>query len=379
MTNPPIAPARYIDNNTALHNLVTNLENESLVAIDTESNSLYAYRERVCLIQLSTRTADYIIDPLRIEDMQPLGGVLADRKIEKIFHSAEYDVMTIKRDFGFQINNLFDTQLAARILGRPLFGLGDLLEAYIGIQPDKRHQRDDWGERPLPKDSLLYAQMDTHYLPYLRDRLRDELEEAGYWIEAQEAFEELDTIPSAISDPFDPDGYWKIGSTNNLSRRQMAILREVYLLRERLAQQRDCPPFKVFGNPIMVALAQLAPRTRDQLEKVKALSPKILRRYGHDLLQAVERGLKAKAPPPPPRPPRMDPIIMERFNALREWRKGRATARGVESDVIVSKDVLWILAERAPANLNDMQGIPGLGPWRLSHYGNELLEVIRRG
>ncbi len=379
MTNTPIAPARYVDNNTALRNLVKNLENESLLAIDTESNSLHAYRERVCLIQLSTRTADYIIDPLRISDMQPLGTILADRKVEKVFHSAEYDVMTIKRDFGFQIHNLFDTQLAARILGRTLFGLSDLLEAYIGIQPDKRHQRDDWGERPLPKDSLLYAQMDTHYLPYLRDRLREELEQADSWIEAQEAFEELDTIPSANSSPFDPDGYWRIGTSNDLNRRQMAILRELYLLRERLAEQRDCPPFKVFGNSVMITLAQLTPHDRDQLEKIKELSPKITRRYGSDLLQAIERGLKAKTPSPPPRPPRMDPIIMERFNALREWRKQRATARGVESDVIVSKDVLWTLAERAPAHVNDMQDIPGLGPWRLSHYANELLEVIRRG
>lgn len=378
MSNPPIAPARYIDNNMALRNLVKDLENETLLAIDTESNSLYAYRERVCLVQLSTRAADYIVDPLRITDMEPLGTVLADRKIEKVFHSAEYDVMTIKRDFGFQINNLFDTQLAARILGRTLFGLGDLLEAYIGIQPDKRHQRDDWGERPLPKDSLLYAQMDTHYLPYLRDRLREELEEAGCWVEAQEAFEELDGIPSANGDPFDPDGYWRIGTSNELNRRQMAILRELYLLRESLAEQRDCPPFKVFGNSVMVALAQLAPRSRDQLDKVKELSPKIVRRYSSDLLRAVERGLNAKVPSPPPRPPRTDPIVMERFNALREWRKARANARGVESDVIVSKDVLWILAERAPSNLNEMQGIPGLGPWRLSHYGNELLEIIKQ-
>jgi len=379
MTNPPIAPAHYIDNNTALRNLVKTLQSEPLLAIDTESNSLYAYRERVCLIQLSTRSADYIIDPLRIGDMQPLGVVMADRNIEKIFHSAEYDVMTIKRDFSFEINNIFDTQLAARILGRTLFGLSDLLEAYIGIQPDKRHQRDDWGERPLPKDSLLYAQMDTHYLPYLRDRLREELEQADYLVEAQEAFEELDTILPANSDPFDPDGYWRIGTSNDLSRRQMAVLRELYLLRERFAKQRDCPPFKVFGNSVMVVLAQLAPHNRDELEKVKELSPKISKRYGSDLLHAVERGLKAKPPSPPPRPPRTDPVIMERFNALREWRKGRATARGVESDVIVSKDVLWILAERAPTHVNDMQGIPGLGPWRLAHYADELLEIIRRG
>src|SRR5215207_966622 len=116
-----LPPPTIVDSPEKLDALIKTLAGEILLAIDTESNSLRAYRERVCLIQLSSRTADYIIDPLRISDMHPLGAILADRKVEKVFHSAEYDVMTIKRDFGFQINNLFDTQLAARILGRTLF------------------------------------------------------------------------------------------------------------------------------------------------------------------------------------------------------------------------------------------------------------------
>src|SRR5690606_29531 len=132
---------------------------------DTESNSLYAYRERVCLIQLSTRSRDYILDPLIIVDMSPLAPLLADPGVEKVFHAAEYDLICLHRDYGFIVNNLFDTMVAARICGYKAIGLGSLLSEFLGVELDKRHQRDDWGERPLPPDSLRYAQMDTHYLP----------------------------------------------------------------------------------------------------------------------------------------------------------------------------------------------------------------------
>src|SRR5262249_2530874 len=155
-------------------------------AIDTESNSLYAYRERVCLVQISTRTADYIVDPLTIGDMTPFADLMANPAIEKVFHAAEYDLICLKRDYALICQNLFDTMIAARIVGLKLVGLGNLLEQYAGVKADKSHQRDNWGERPLPKESLLYAQMDTHYLPLLRDSLHAELVNTNRLTEAQE-------------------------------------------------------------------------------------------------------------------------------------------------------------------------------------------------
>ncbi len=373
-----LPPPTIVDSAEKLNALVAALAGETLLAIDTESNSLFAYRERVCLIQLSTRTADYIIDPLAIPSLQPLAPFFADPSIEKVFHAAEYDLMCMKRDYGFTFANLFDTMIAARVCGLKMIGLGSLLGDLLGIKIDKSHQRDDWGQRPLPPESLLYAQTDTHYLARLRDNFREMLTRLDRFEEACEAFRDVCRVPAARREAFDPEGYWRISLPNNLTRREAAILREVYIVREQIARERDVPPFKVMSDKTLIALAQSAPQTFNDLRDLDGMSPSQTRRYGQILLDAVKLGLHSNPPTPPVPEPSADPAIVERYTALREWRKARALERGVESDVIISKDALWTLAERFPDNLDQMDGVPGLGPWRRGVYGIEILEVIRR-
>jgi ribonuclease D len=157
----------------ALKRLAGELSAEKVVAVDTESNSLYAYREQVCLIQFSTSTADYLVDSLSLDDLSPLTSFFADSHIEKVFHAAEYDLLCMRRDFGFDFANIFDTMIAADILGRESIGLGALLETEFDVRLEKRYQRANWGQRPLPQHLLSYAQLDTHYLITLRERLRE--------------------------------------------------------------------------------------------------------------------------------------------------------------------------------------------------------------
>jgi ribonuclease D len=371
-----LSPAHYIDTDAALQAVIPHFTAEPFLALDTESNSLYAYREQVCLFQVSTRRNDYIIDPFGIADMTPLGAVLANPRIEKIFHAAEYDLIGIKRDFGFTIHNIFDTMLAARAAGHEQPGLDVLVNHYLGVRLDKRHQRDNWGERPLNAASLHYAQMDTHFLPMLRNDLYDVLHRQGRLDEVREAFEEFAYI-EAPPDRFDPDGFWHLGRPARLSRRQMAVLREAYLLRETLAEARDCPPYRILSNAALIEIARLIPRSKTALAEIKGLPASFVRRYGDAMLEAIETGQNAPLPRPP-RPPRPSShAVQARYTALQAWRRRQASQRGVDSDLILSKNLLRTLAESAPQSLADMQGIPGLGPWRLAHYGPELLEVLR--
>src|SRR5688572_18229435 len=307
--NRSLPPAIYIDHDDDFRRLVDQLSQESLIAIDTESNSLYAYRERVCLVQISTRTQDYIVDPLRIADMSLLGSLLANPAIEKVFHAAEYDLICMKRDYGFKVVNLFDTMVVARILGHKLIGLNRLLAEYFSVEADKSHQRDDWGVRPLTEEGLHYAQMDTHYLPELRDILLAELEEKGLLLEARETLVEYCDVPVVVTE-FDPEGYWRIGLPNDLNRRQMAILREVYLLRDKLSRERDCPPFKVFSDQVLLAMAENAPQNLHEISLIKGMSHQQINRYGRMLLQAIERGKRALIPHPPARPADIDPGVV---------------------------------------------------------------------
>ncbi|MBN1564361.1 MAG: ribonuclease D [Anaerolineae bacterium] len=374
--------ARYIRRTSELRKLVDRLRNQPVLAVDTESNSLYAYYEQVCLVQLSARedgqVTDFIVDPLALDDMSPLGDLLADPQIEIIFHAAEYDIITLKRDFAYTFSNIFDTMLSARICGWPRTGLGNILEEQFNVKADKKHQRADWSKRPLPADQLLYAQMDTHYLPALRDILCDELDRRGRLAEAREIFAELPDLPPT-SHNFDPEGYWRINAARNLRRSQMGIVRELYLLRDEIAKQRDWPPFKIFGDKALVRIAELAPRRVEDLYDVKGLNSRLVQREGNHILEAVARGRRAEPPQPPRRShniPAQD--IQQRYDALHEWRKERAAERGVESDVIVSRDTLWALARRHPTSETELETIPGLGPWRRAEYGAELIAVLAK-
>ncbi len=369
---------RAIATDSELRALMPELAQQPFLAIDTEANSLHAYREQVCLIQLSTRTTDYLLDPLSIVDMDPLGDLLADRRMEKILHAAEYDLIGLRRDFGFIVHNIFDTMIAARVAGHSQVGLNNLLERFLGVKTDKRHQRDDWGRRPLSPDSLRYAQMDTHFLCMLRNDLYDELQALGRLEEARDAFAELDQVPTQGA-RFDPDGFWRIGKPEGLTLQQMAILREVYLLRETLAGQSDRPPFKVLGKEAMVALAKRAPDSRKELEKIRGLPRSLLRRNGEQLLKCIAAGRTAKAPAPPARAEKLEPTVRTRFLALREWRKQHARKRDLSADVIVSRSAMMTLAQRAPRTLEELATVPGMGPWRLQHYGPELLKLLQGG
>jgi ribonuclease D len=374
---PALRPPQIIRRTADLRRAVDRLRACPLLAVDTESNSLFAYSERVCLVQLSTRERDLIIDPLAVDDMSPLGDLVADPAIEVVFHAAEYDIISLKRDFGFSFANLFDTMMAARVCGWSKTGLGNILEEQFGVVVDKKYQRADWSRRPLPPDQLRYAQMDTHFLPVLRDRLWAELEAQRRLTEAQEMFAALCALPAAEFH-FDPEGFWRIQAVRDLGLRQVAIVRELYLLRNAIARRLNRPPFKVFSDRALVALAELAPRRLEDLRSAGGLSTQLIQRDGAAILEAVARGRQTAPPRPPQRRKAPDPAIQERYEALHEWRKQRAVERGVESDVIVPRETLWALARQMPASVDELDDIPGLGPWRRAEYGVELISMLKR-
>jgi len=355
--------------------LLEALSAQPAVAVDTESNSLYAYQEQVCLIQFSIPDADYIVDPLAGLDLSPLAHLFADPGVQKVLHAAEYDVMCLKRDFGFRFASLFDTMWAARILGWPRVGLGDVLRETFGVRTNKRYQRYNWGKRPLEQEALAYARVDTHYLLPLRRLQADALMQKGRLEEAQEVFDQL-AASEPVPHTFDPEDFRRVKGAFDLTRREQAILRELYVWRDREARRRDRPLFKVLNDHILVALAQACPRTPDKLADVSGLKPYHVRRYGRHILRAIERGIRARPPEPPPPPPRHSEAEVARFQALRAWRKQVAAEREVDADVIISNAVLWALAEQNPRALEGLNHINGLGPWKRKTYGEAILKVL---
>ncbi len=365
---------RLVETDAELAQLADALSPEPALAVDTESNSLFVYRERVCLIQFSTPREDVIVDPLRLTDLRPLGPLFANPAQQKIFHAAEYDLLGLRRDFGFDFANLFDTMVAARTLGWPQAGLAPLLETHFGIKINKKHQRANWGRRPLTDELLAYARLDTHYLFALRDLLARELAAAGRGAEAQEECDRLARLRVPASAP-DPDAFWRVTGARDLTPQQASLLRELHAYREQQAQRADVPPFKVMGDATLLALALAAPQDPADLPGLVGMTEGQIRRHGVGVLAAIRRGL-ATPPTRPPRPVLEPDDVRERFDRLRVWRKQKAQARGVESDVILPRDALWELARRAPRQPEELQQLEHLGPWRRAQYGPELLQLL---
>lgn len=358
----------------AMQRMLDDLSRQPRIAVDTESNSLFAYHEQVCLIQFSTDVDDYLVDPLANLDLEPLGALFADAGIEKVFHAAEYDVICLKRDFGFTFNNLFDTMLAARILGRPGLGLGTLLEQEFRVQVDKRLQRANWARRPLPPAMLSYARMDTHYLLRLSDILKQQLVSANRMDLAEEDFRRLTRIPAGTHEN-GGGSCWRIPGVQDLSPRQAAVLMELCRYREERAQATDQPPFRVLPNQTLLEIAQIMPRKRSELNNVFGLSQKLIDRHAQSLLAAVERGIVG---PPAYRPmmQRSSDEVIWRLDTLKNWRKSTAREMGVESDIILPRDVLETIAVRAPRSLEELQTLMADLPWRMERFGRQILAAL---
>ena len=373
--NTPI----FIADQRDLADLVHTLGECDAIAVDTESNSLHAWRERVCLIQFSTPSDDYLVDAIAIADLSSLAPIFASPDQQKIFHAAEYDVACLGRDYGFTFANLFDTMSAARTLGWPQVGLAAILDARFGVTLNKAHQKADWARRPLTPEQIDYARHDTHHLVALRDLQIDALKAAGHWEEAQEDFARLARLPAGapVGIP-DPLAFWRVKGACDLAPAQAAILQAVHGFRESEAARQDRPPFKVMDEATLVALARHAPASVDDLRRLVRMPPPLIQRYGRGLLQAVASGRTA-TPLRPPAPEREPDDVRDRYERLRQWRKKRAAARGVESDVIVPKTTIQDLARRPPASIEDLARVTDFGPWRRAAYGAEILALLEAG
>lgn len=352
------------------------LQVEPSIAIDLEANSMYAYREKVCLIQISTPTQDFILDPtIQALDLEPFGEIIKDPAVQKIFHAAEYDLILLKRQYGWELKNLFDTMWAARILGYKRYGLASMLETCFEVKLDKRYQKSNWCQRPLTPEQLVYAQHDTHFLFALRDRLVGELTDTGREEEAAELFAAQTQIVLPDTD-FDPDDFWHMNGVQDLSRKQQGVLKEVNIYRDQAARERNQPLFKIFGGRTLMEIAKQTPKNMHELRRVHGMTNGQVRRYGQGVLKAVQRGLKSPPPSYPKRNKRPPDDVLVRYDILHNWRKQRGLQRGVESDVIMSRETLWEIAHNNPTSMAELEALDSIGPWRCATYGPEIIELL---
>ncbi|MCB2209269.1 HRDC domain-containing protein [bacterium] len=367
----------WIDQPQKLAAVAKELSQTDILAVDTESNSLYAYQEQVCLIQFSTREKDYLIDALVLPDLSDLGPLFSSEEILKVFHAAEYDLICLFRDYGFRFNYLFDTMIAARTLGYQKVGYGSLLEKFFDVKMNKKYQRANWGKRPLKQEMLEYARLDSHFLIPLQQHLRKELEESGRWPLALEDFRrETQNIEDTTESS--KDDFWKLRGARDLSPEKAAVLKSLYFFREDQAEAQDRPPFKVLSNQALVEIAQTCPNHKEELFLLPSLSDRLASRYGKKLMKAVQSGKQAK-PVRPPHHKRPANAILQRIDELREWRKLTGRDLGVPSDVVLPRDVLNRIAWADPNNQAELEKAMHDVPYRFSRFGDQISQTIGIG
>lgn len=373
MTNQVLPPPVWVDQPNLLKQMITDLAGQTRVAVDTESNSLHAYREQVCLIQFSTRKTDYVVDPLVFDDLSALEPIFSNPKIEKIFHAAEYDLICLRRDFAFDFANLFDTMHAARVLGYPFVGLDNLLAEKFQFELDKRHQKADWAVRPLTPAQLDYARLDTHFLFDLRDVLAAELQEKDRLQIACEDFTRACNVD--LPEEKVNGAAWKRFSTRkDISPRELTILSELCVSRDQIAERMNRPVFKVISDVLLIDIARNLPEKDVDLAGL-GLSLKQIRLWGDEILEAVKRGTVAPLMERE-QTRRPNDAMLKRLQKLKNWRKRVAEELKVESDIVLPKMYLNRLAEQPPKSLREMEAIMRESPTRFKKHGEQIYRLL---
>lgn len=369
----------YLQDQADFDRFMARIQGEPLLAVDTEAASFHRYKDRIYLIQLSTRSLTAVVDPITVTDLGALGRLLADQSVEILFHDADYDLRILHRDYGFHATSLFDTRVAAQLLNEPGIGLAALLEKYLKVTLDKKYQRADWSARPLTPEMLAYAAGDTRHLAELRDILKQKLVDKGRWSWATEEFALLERVEWHQSGPPE-EAYLRLKGAKALRGHQLAVLRELYSWREAVASQLDRAQFRVLQNEAMLAIAKEMPQDLEKLKELKVLSPDQLRRRGEDLLAAVKRGANAPASSIPTfertRRPPPDPAFDARLEKLKVARNKLAEEVDLQPGVLCPNGFLEAIARMEPTKVEELAAVEGMRKWQREVVGPGLLAAL---
>ncbi|HEV2018645.1 MAG TPA: ribonuclease D [Gemmatimonadaceae bacterium] len=370
--------ALYLDKPKQVDRFLNEISAVKELALDTEGASFHRFLDRIYLLQLSTREHSAIIDPLPIGAPAGLGQLLQSTSVEVVFHDADYDLRLLHQDYGWHVTNIFDTRIASQLLGIKSFGLAALLEQFFDVKLDKKHQRADWSMRPLTADMLEYAAQDTRYLLQLKDHMKGELTRRGRLRWAEEEFAKIEGTRWEAEESM--EGFLRLKGARDLSRRELAVLREVANWRDTVAAQLDRATFRVMGNEVLFEFARRAPKSVSELSAVKGMPKGMIDRGGADIVAAVRRGVEMLESELPkfPRGQRWnkDRDFDERVARLKAVRDSAATRLELDPGVLCSRERLENIARSGAKTIDDLTSVPDLRRWQIEEMGAGFIAAL---
>ena len=373
--------ALYLDQVKEVDRFLSEISDVTELALDTEGASFHRFLDRIYLLQLSTREKSAIIDPLPIGSPAKLGALLESKKVEVVFHDADYDLRLLHQDYGWHVTNIFDTRVASQLLGIKSFGLAALLEQFFDVKLDKKHQRADWSMRPLTPDMLLYAAQDTRFLLQLKDHMKGELKRRGRLHWAEEEFARLEGTRWEAEESM--EGFLRLKGARDLSRRELAVLREVANWRDTVAAQLDRATFRVMGNEVLFEIARRAPKNTAELGAIKGMPKGMLDRAGADIVAAIRHGMEAPEADLPKFPKgqrwNKDRDFDEKVARLKSVRDAAATRLELDPGVLCSRERLENIARSGAKAVADLAAVPDLRRWQVEEMGEGFVRALQSG
>jgi len=370
--------ALYLDKIPEVDRFLSEISDVKELALDTEGASFHRFLDRIYLLQISTRKQSAIIDPLPIGSPAKLGQLLQSKAVEVVFHDADYDLRLLHQDYGWHVTNIFDTRVASQLLGIKSFGLAALLDQYFDVKLDKKHQRADWSMRPLTADMLEYAAQDTRYLLQLKDQMKGELERRGRLHWAEEEFARLEGTRWEVEESM--EGFLRLKGARDLSRRELAVLREIANWRDTVAAQLDRATFRVMGNEALFEIARRAPKNTAELGAVKGMPKGMIERAGADIISAIRRGMEAPEAELPKFPKgqrwNKDRDFDEKVNRLKVVRDAAATRLELDPGVLCSRERLENVARSGAKTVIDLAAVPDLRRWQIEEMGEGFVRAL---
>lgn len=370
--------AVYLDTDAAVTEWLEAAKGAGRLALDTEGASFHRFIDRIYLMQLSTDSAHAVIDPLSITAPALLGTMIEDPTVEIVFHDADYDLRLLHQDYGWNVRNVFDTRVAAQLLGLKAFGLAALLEANFNVKLDKKHQRADWSMRPLTVDMLDYAAQDTIHLLGLRDLLHEQLVKQDRLGWAKEEFERLESVRWAPDES--GNAFLKAKGARDLTRRELAVFRELVLWRDTAALKLDRATFRVVSNEVLLEASKTHPASKEALGSIKGMPRGILERSASEIIAAIERGLAVPESELPkfPKSARWDrdPEFDHKFGALKAVRDAAASRLALDPGVLCSRERMEAVARMLPGDPEEILQIPDFRRWQVAELGAGFVQAL---
>ena len=363
---------------TELEQFVDRIRREKILAVDLEADSMFHFQEKVCLLQMAGNGENVVIDPLEVNDLSPLAPLFNDKRVCKVFHGSDYDVRSLYRDFSIKINNLFDTQLASMFMGERETSLGAVVNKRFGIKLDKRYQKKDWSQRPLPDGMIEYAASDVFYLIPLAHQLMAELTAKNRLEWVREECDYLSAVRPAEngSEPL----FLRFRGAGRLPRRNLAALEGLLHYRRDLAIKKDRPLFKVFSNTALLKIATEMADSPQAMEAARCLSAKQIRIYGKPLAKVVQKANALAMKDLPVYPRRRRPSVSigvpERIKALKTWRDSLADRLELDPALLFNKALMTAIAVNKPSTVQELRTVDGIRNWQVEAFGEDILNLL---